>query len=324
MEDVRQLCSMLIGLHYGRRRALGIEPIVPDEREIRLIRELRSGVRSSIHEGEDEDGNRYAVKRFLHDIHFTSGEVEILRKVDHPNCIKLLWLTRTRGPVDDAMYLNVVYELFPTNLFIYMTAKKGLPLSEVRSFAYQLFKALRYLHAEEIIHGDVCPENILVDPDTGRLQLCDFGQARMEDDPVDIGVWTHSLRYLPPELFWCFQDFKYAADNWAAGVVLAEMMCGERLFKAETRSGMQREIESLLGEPSSVDLLEMNLGLKTNNEVNPRSLRFPSPAKERILSVGPTVHLFNLLMSVLKYSPGRRLTAAQVLTSEFFDVIRNK
>jgi glycogen synthase kinase 3 beta len=282
-----------------------------------VIREIYSGEKSSVYEIEEEkSGSHLAVKIIVQDPNYKSLELGVLQCVDSPNCMRLVRSWVTRDAIPGKTFLNIVSELFPMTLLEYMTAKKGLPSKEVRSFAFQLFRALRYLRWEQIVHGDVCPENILVDPETGRLQLCDFGDARLVDDPADKNACRHSLGYRPPEMILGFKDSGHAVDEWAAGVVIVEMICGERLFKAESVSEMQREIKSLLGEPSSLQWKEMETGIfESGWGEDPRDPNFAPSAKERILASG----LFSLLTYILEYSPLRRLGAGRAICFPCFD-----
>ena len=65
----------------------------------------------------------------------------------------------------------------------YNTQREPIPMLLVKLYAYQTFRALAYIHALGICHRDIKPQNLLVDPDTHELKVCDFGSAkRLEFD----------------------------------------------------------------------------------------------------------------------------------------------
>lgn len=76
--------------------------------------------------------------------------------------------------------LNIVFEYIEQTVLEILENSNdnlGLPISQVKSFVFQVLKALEYMHRHRIIHRDVKPENLLVDS-KGVLKLCDFGFAR--------------------------------------------------------------------------------------------------------------------------------------------------
>lgn len=99
-------------------------------------------------------------------------EVKALKNLDHKNVVKFKEAFKRDNK------LNIVFEYVEkTVLEDIETNVSGVPLHLIRSYLYQLLKALRYLHRNGIIHRDVKPENLLVDGQ-GVLKLCDFGFAR--------------------------------------------------------------------------------------------------------------------------------------------------
>ncbi len=80
---------------------------------------------------------------------------------------------------------------------------EGIVINEeqVKTIIYQLLLALEYCHANRIIHRDLKPQNILVDRESLRIKLADFGLARIYNYPLR--EYTHeiiTLWYRAPEI----------------------------------------------------------------------------------------------------------------------------
>lgn len=106
----------------------------------------------------------------------------------------------------------------------------------------QVCEALHYAHCEQIVHRDVKPANILLDQ-TGKPYVADFGLALHEEEQrlVDQRA-AGTPAYMPPEQVrgeMRFLDGR--ADIWSVGVMLYEMLTGQRPFRGETT-------ESVIGE----------------------------------------------------------------------------
>jgi len=97
----------------------------------------------------------------------------------------------------------------------------------------QVLDALRYAHRRGLVHRDIKPQNILVSPD-GELKVTDFGIARAVDDlqMTQTGMIVGTAHYLSPEQA-SGQTITPAADLYAVGVVLFEMLTGRLPFDGE-------------------------------------------------------------------------------------------
>lgn len=88
----------------------------------------------------------------------------------------------------DEVYLNLVMKYMPETLYRasrhYAKVKQQMPMQQIKLYMYQLFRSLAYCHSLGICHRDLKPQNLLLDPVTGVLKLCDFGRLVWCDDLV--------------------------------------------------------------------------------------------------------------------------------------------
>jgi glycogen synthase kinase 3 beta len=78
--------------------------------------------------------------------------------------------------------------------------KTVMPILEVKLYIYQLFRSLAYIHSQGICHRDIKPQNLLLDPSTGVLKLCDFGSAKILIENEPNVSYICSRYYRAPEL----------------------------------------------------------------------------------------------------------------------------
>ena len=120
----------------------------------------------------------------------------------------------------------------------------------VKLYAYQSFRALAYVHALGICHRDVKPQNLLVDPKTHQLKVCDFGSAkRLIKGELNVS-YICSRYYRAPELIFGCTDYNAAVDVWSLGCVIAELLLGQPIFPGESGVDQIVEIIKILGTPT--------------------------------------------------------------------------
>jgi serine/threonine-protein kinase len=141
-----------------------------------------------------------------------------------------------------------------------------LPLGEALNIARQIADALDEAHEKGIVHRDLKPTNIKIKPD-GTVKVLDFGLARMaqpgfkEDSPEQsptltfredtrAGVILGTSVYMAPEQARGKRVDK-RADIWAFGVVLYEMLTGQRLFQGEDLAETLASVVKEQPSPSS-------------------------------------------------------------------------
>ncbi len=151
--------------------------------------------------GSGEDA---AIKRVLQDKRFKNRELQIMRKVQHPNIVQLKAFFYSSGDRRDEVFLNLVLEYVPETVYRasrhFTKLKTQMPILEVKLYIYQLFRSLAYIHSQGICHRDIKPQNLLLDPATGVLKLCDFGSAKMLVAGEPNVSYICSRYYRAPEL----------------------------------------------------------------------------------------------------------------------------
>ena len=128
-------------------------------------------------------GETIAIKKVYQDRRFRNREFSIMSLLDHPNIVKVRHAFYTTGEKLDEIYLNLVMNYVPENLNrlnkSLFEKKEMLPVFLIKLYCFQIARALNYIHNKKICHRDIKPQNILLDPQTNRIYICDFGSAKM-------------------------------------------------------------------------------------------------------------------------------------------------
>jgi eukaryotic-like serine/threonine-protein kinase len=195
-----------------------------------LEQHLARGGMSDVYQATDQVLHRQvAVKVYragaAHDRARFDAEVHLLAGLSHPGLVQVYDAGEQEG--DGYVVLELVDG--PT-LRAVLEDRGQVPADECSRLGSDVADALAYIHAGGVVHRDVNPSNILCGPD-GRPRLADFGIARLIDTtritaPVDaIGT----APYMAPEQV-RGEDVTPAADVYALGLVLAEMLTGTPVF----------------------------------------------------------------------------------------------
>jgi ABC-type oligopeptide transport system substrate-binding subunit/DNA-binding SARP family transcriptional activator/predicted Ser/Thr protein kinase len=219
----------------GRSRQLIAEHFSIDELEENL---LGQGSMGEVYRGTDiRTGKPVAIKIIKPAIIASQPDMvkrfvregEALRRLNHPNIVKMLAATEKGG----RHYLIMEY-VGGDSLCDLLAAEGRLPVERTVEIALDLCDALTRAHRLNIIHRDLKPANVLLAKD-GTPRLTDFGIARMIDSPqlTETGVVMGTVDYLSPEA--CQGNrLDTRTDIWAFGVLLYEMLAGQRPFIGET------------------------------------------------------------------------------------------
>ncbi|KAK1395605.1 putative serine/threonine-protein kinase [Heracleum sosnowskyi] len=244
-------------------------------------------------------------------IRFMAREIAILRRLDHPNIIKLEGLVAA----EDSCHFYLVLEHMEYDL-VGLASLRGLKFREpqVKRFMKQLFSGLDYCHRQGILHRDLKGANLLLDTN-GNLKIADFGLANFYDPqqgcPLTNQVVT--LWYRPPELLLGATCYGAAVDLWSAGCILAELYVGRPIFRGRTEVDQLHRIFKLCGSPPE-DYLSL-LQLPPSNIFN-RQKPFRRCVAEIFKDLpAPALALIETLLSL---DPSARQSATDALNSEYF------
>jgi len=145
-----------------------------------------------------------AIKKVLQDKRFKNRELQIMRLVKHPNVVDLRAFFYSNGEKKDEVYLNLVQEYVPETVYRasrhYVKLKQPMPMLQIKLYMYQLLRSLAYIHSGGICHRDIKPQNLLLNPATGVLKLCDFGSAKILVQGEPNVSYICSRYYRAPEL----------------------------------------------------------------------------------------------------------------------------
>jgi len=212
----------------------------------RILGRLGSGGMGVVYRAIDLELNREAALKLLHarsegrerDQARFRREAQAAAALDHPNVGTIYEVGEHDGRPFIAMAL---YDGETLAGRLARQPGRQLPLPEAAAVAGQLSLALEAAHAAGLVHRDLKPENVLILRD-GRVKLIDFGLARWTGASrvTEQGLAVGTAAYMAPEQLRS-QEAGSAADLWALGVVLYEMLAGRHPFGGE-RQGLVHNV----------------------------------------------------------------------------------
>lgn len=219
-------------------------------------------------------------------------------------------------------HLHIVFPMRPMDLWQYLTRRnyRALSLPDIGRVMHQTVRAAACLHRQfGIVHNDIKPENVLVEPRTMQCWLTDFGGACELDSVDHDGHIVMTYMYASPERLRRTGDYNELSDSWSLGMLAAELANGksvvdslvsERRWSELMRQRQQRAVgraddeahrNELLDEPDFVERLAPLARRRRNKQCQ---------------------GLYAFLFATLALQPDQRLSAAQLLdeTRECFQL----
>ncbi|KAL1350571.1 hypothetical protein HN51_014612 [Arachis hypogaea] len=282
------------------------------------IDKIGQGTYSNVYKAKDMmTGKIVALKKVRFDnlepesVKFMAREILILRRLDHPNVVKLQGLVTSR--MSCSLYL--VFDYMVHDL-AGLVASPRIRFTEpqVKCYMHQLLSGLEHCHKRRVLHRDIKGSNLLIDNE-GILKIADFGLASLFDPnhkhPMTSRVVT--LWYRPPELLLGATDYGVGIDLWSAGCILGELLAGKPIMPGRTEVEQLHKIYKLCGSPS--DEYWKKSKLPNATLFKPRE-PYKRCLRETFKDFPPSA--LPLIESLLAFDPAERKTASDALRSEFF------
>ncbi|KAF4362626.1 hypothetical protein G4B88_026188 [Cannabis sativa] len=282
------------------------------------LAKIGQGTYSNVYKARDLlSGKIVALKKVRFDnlepesVKFMAREILVLRKLDHPNVLKLEGLATSR--MSCSLYL--VFEYMEHDL-AGLAARSGVKFTEpqIKCYMKQLLSGLEHCHNNGVLHRDIKGSNLLLNNE-GILKIADFGLATFYDpnhrQPMTSRVVT--LWYRPPELLLGATMYGVGIDLWSAGCILAELLAGKPIMPGRTEVEQLHKIFKLCGSPSEEYWKKYRL---PNATLFKPQQPYKRCIAETFKDFPPSA--LPLIESLLSIDPNGRGDATTALQSEFF------
>ncbi|KAG7966987.1 hypothetical protein I3843_08G076600 [Carya illinoinensis] len=248
----------------------------------------------------------------------TLREVSILRMLSHdPHVVRLIDVKQGQNK-EGKTILYLVFEYMETDLkkFIRSFRQTGesIPAKTVKYMMFQLCKGVAFCHGHGILHRDLKPHNLFMDPKTMMLKIADLGLARAYTVPIK--KYTHeilTLWYRAPEVLLGSTHYSTAVDVWSVGFIFAELLTTQALFQGDSELQQLLHIFKLLGTPND----EMWPGVSNLTHWH----EYPQWRPKHLSTAVPNLDQdgLDLLSQMLQYEPSRRISAKKAMEHTYFN-----
>ncbi len=210
------------------------------ESQYEVEKEIGRGGMGIVYKGRDKRLKRpVAIKLLPPELAFRSEirsrflrEAEMAAQLSHPHIVPIYSVDEREGLVYFVMAL-----VEGENLATRIASRGPVPPDEARRILREVGDALAYAHAQNTVHRDIKPDNILIDGATGRTMVTDFGIARAvtegaEQKLTGTGIAIGTPAFMSPEQSAGDRDIDGRTDLYSLGIVAYQMLCGDLPFNA--------------------------------------------------------------------------------------------
>lgn len=270
------------------------------------------------------------------------SEIAILKALRHKNITELTDIVKARAHIylvmefcsggDLSKYIRhrgrvegLEYTPYPGAAQQYWPHPKsgGLDPVVVRCFIGQLASAMKFLRDRNLIHRDIKPQNLLLEPSTPAdapvpigipiLKVADFGFARSLPNATLAETLCGSPLYMAPEIL-RYEKYDAKADLWSIGAVIYEISVGKPPFRAQNHMELLKKIEHARGRVNFPDEVAAKEAAQLKEKGLPASPRSSSRPEKEITVVPADIKA--LIRILLKRKPVERASFEQFFANE--------
>uniref|UniRef100_A0A1I8BAW6 Protein kinase domain-containing protein n=1 Tax=Meloidogyne hapla TaxID=6305 RepID=A0A1I8BAW6_MELHA len=239
-------------------------------------------------------------------------EISMLRELRNPNIVTL------EDVIMQESRLYLIFEFLQMDLKRYMdnVAEGTMEKQLVKSFLYQMCQAMCFCHQRRVLHRDLKPQNLLVDPETHTIKLADFGLARAVGIPIR--AYTHevvTLWYRAPEVLLGAHRYSTGVDIWSIGCIFAEMARNKPLFQGDSEIDQLFRIFRILSTPTE----QAWEGVTQLPDYKPSFPKWRDYHLEQKMDLFLDKNGLELLAKMFLYNPSDRISAKQMLKHPYFN-----
>ncbi|KAL0221241.1 hypothetical protein RCL1_001095 [Eukaryota sp. TZLM3-RCL] len=290
----------------------------------RLIAVIGEGSFGVVYQGYDYRNRLVAIKRTPKLGTAISREVSVLRSLRHPNIIHIrdLFYSFTESNEEDAdndtkrkVFQNIVMDYIPSNIYSIITSDQFLSNDWIMTISFQLLLALSHMYLNNVVHRDLTPKNVLYNPQTKEIKVCDFGSAKVivNSSKESSTCYICTRHYRAPELLLGSTTYNTAVDTYAAGLLIAECFLRKPVFPGNSTVEQLKLILSAL-RPTKNDMIKLCPELKKVN------ISFEGNCIDNLLNSIPETPR-NLILKMISFSPEKRPTPFDCLKHPWFSPI---
>jgi serine/threonine protein kinase len=241
----------------------GIEPVgeantVLGRYELRAI--IARGASSTVYEGWDTGITRRVAIKTISLPEATDPELQDMLgrfrrearaagALQHPNIVGVY----DYGETASLAYIVMEFIDGPT-LKSLLDRKHQFAFRDIVRIMQDVLAGLQYSHDRGIVHRDIKPANLMLTPE-GRIKIADFGIARIESSEMtQVGTVMGTPAYMSPEQF-AAETVDLRTDIYSAGVVLYQLLTGERPFEGSATTIMHKVLHAEPPKPSQKSAL---------------------------------------------------------------------